>query len=666
MVWVAAALIVASLAVSALLLKEDRKSIWEPQLTAHQKLKDIEQALVKYQREKHRLPCPAPYNQLPDSINFGVEATDCDLSSAISGMTRVNTGSGVYMRVGVLPVRTLGLNHKYHGDDWGNRLTYAVLESLTDEYKFTDTSGSLQLTNEAGTTVMTNGAVAVVVHGQDGKGAYTIKGGAMGKTCTSTAGLDQENCDNDAIFTKRDFNLQEGANYYDDNVIMLPVDAQAQGINIPCSPPRTPTPVTWSDTSSDPDPDAECSGPFVNMLHGSTQTIGNTNTNNSGTISVRCNNGVLETTASSCTYTLQCAVATQNWGGSLGCSTTNSALNNRAVVTLNNSVTGRTGQVKLSCRKGVITQSDASCSGNSCPLPWGGSVAHGGSTSAFSSASVPCGSTCSSQVRYCNFGSLSGTYTHQSCAAQVCANCSTPWGTTVAHNSSTTAYNAWSVGCGSACASETRTCWNGSLTGSYGAGSCYTQACAACNLPWGGQVGHGGSVYAYNTYDAGCGGTCYGETRYCNNGWLSGSYGAHSCGASCSACNLPWGGQVGHGGAVTAYNDYNPGCGDTCRAETRYCSNGWLSGSYGANSCNHPAGACMMPAWGCAVMGSNMVPLFDGVGDLGRCYDACVAQRNNGGIAGCCLYYSAIGGCGYYLLSAQGNPNFFYYSRTFW
>ncbi|MFA5592419.1 MAG: hypothetical protein WC989_03805 [Micavibrio sp.] len=53
-----------------------------------------------------------------------------------------------------------------------------------------------------------------------------------------------------------------------------------------------------------------------------------------------------------------------------------------------------------------------------CTAPWGGTVAHGASITAYQAASVPHGSSCASQTRTCTNGSLSGTYTHQTCNVQ--------------------------------------------------------------------------------------------------------------------------------------------------------------------------------------------------------------------------------------------------------
>lgn len=128
------------------------------------------------------------------------------------------------------------------------------------------------------------------------------------------------------------------------------------------------------------------------------------------------------------------------------------------------------------------TPPQADCSG-----PWG-TVAHGAFIIAFAASSVPHGSSCVSQIRACTNGTLSGSYTHQACTID--ANCNGPWGT-VAHGASITAYQAASVPHGSNCASQTRTCTNGTLSGSY-----THQACTVDSPPAGGTwVMRGGYAY---------------------------------------------------------------------------------------------------------------------------------------------------------------------------
>ncbi|MGE3758606.1 MAG: LCCL domain-containing protein [Pseudobdellovibrionaceae bacterium] len=50
-----------------------------------------------------------------------------------------------------------------------------------------------------------------------------------------------------------------------------------------------------------------------------------------------------------------------------------------------------------------------------CNLPWGGSIASGASVTAYQSSSTVCVANCPSQTRTCTNGVLSGTYTHASC-----------------------------------------------------------------------------------------------------------------------------------------------------------------------------------------------------------------------------------------------------------
>ncbi len=161
-----------------------------------------------------------------------------------------------------------------------------------------------------------------------------------------------------------------------------------------------------------------------------------------------------------------------------------------------------------------------------CGLPWGGTIANGQAVTAYSTTSVPYGSSCPSQTRTCSNGSLSGSYSYSYCNEDPGANCSLPWGGSISSGNSVTAYAATSVPYGSTCSSQTRSCSNGSLSGSYSKSSCSVQAAASCSLPWGGSISSGNSVTAYSTSS---GTSCPSQTRSCSNGSLSGSYSYSSC-----------------------------------------------------------------------------------------------------------------------------------------
>ena len=111
---------------------------------------------------------------------------------------------------------------------------------------------------------------------------------------------------------------------------------------------------------------------------------------------------------------------------------------------------------------------------NNCNLPWGGTINDGQNVTAYSSASPPGPCASYAETRTCTDGSLSGSNTLQSCT-NGCTG--TPWGN-VSNGYSNTAYQSGSVPCGSSCAGQTRTCNNGTLSGSYANLSCSVATCS--------------------------------------------------------------------------------------------------------------------------------------------------------------------------------------------
>ena len=75
-----------------------------------------------------------------------------------------------------------------------------------------------------------------------------------------------------------------------------------------------------------------------------------------------------------------------------------------------------TGAGGTSALKSATVSVTAPAGGSSCTLPWGGTIADGASVTAYQSASVTSPATCTSQTRTCSNGTLSGTYTNQSCS----------------------------------------------------------------------------------------------------------------------------------------------------------------------------------------------------------------------------------------------------------
>lgn len=98
-----------------------------------------------------------------------------------------------------------------------------------------------------------------------------------------------------------------------------------------------------------------------------------------------------------------------------------------------------------------------------------------------------------------------------------------------------------------------------------------------CTAPWGDTVGHGSSTTAYEDESVPYGSSCVSETRSCTNGTLSGSYAYDSCEVSHQSCMLD-GQTVAHGSSHTFYSSQ---AGSPCSsiAQARTCSDGTLSGS---------------------------------------------------------------------------------------
>lgn len=121
-------------------------------------------------------------------------------------------------------------------------------------------------------------------------------------------------------------------------------------------------------------------------------------------------------------------------------------------------------------------------------------------------------------------------------------------GETVNHGSSVTAYQAATVPYGSSCVSQSRTCSNGTLSGSYEYSSC-NRNCSFNDSP----VAHGSSVTAYQSSVAPEGQSCasISQSRSCSDGTLSGSYEYASCSLSCT----PSYSCTGEGNQTITYTD---------------------------------------------------------------------------------------------------------------
>jgi hypothetical protein len=153
----------------------------------------------------------------------------------------------------------------------------------------------------------------------------------------------------------------------------------------------------------------------------------------------------------------------------------------------------------------------------------GKTIQHGESAVAYAESSVPFGSQCNAEVRHCDDGVLAGAAPFSTCTVDGPKACLFN-GQTIAHGVSVTGYPVSNPAYGTSCNPETRVCNNGVLSGSAAFGSCTPGLPAACMFN-GKTVAHGGVVSAYTSptvpYTGSC--TTVLQTRTCNNGTLSGT-----------------------------------------------------------------------------------------------------------------------------------------------
>jgi prepilin-type N-terminal cleavage/methylation domain-containing protein len=188
-------------------------------------LKMIEDALHDFYTVNGRLPCVARVNSPMNDANFGVEieTNGCDAATpdvAGDGIWRAVAANGP-VRVGMVPVRTLGLQDIAARDKYGNRILYAVTEDLTRTSSFGSASGALVVEDVNDTEILDDAAYVLVSNGKDRKGAYLYQTGALDFGCASGFGeADRLNCDtHDEFFRDAPFNPGEVANTYFDDLI---------------------------------------------------------------------------------------------------------------------------------------------------------------------------------------------------------------------------------------------------------------------------------------------------------------------------------------------------------------------------------------------------------------------------------------------------------------
>lgn len=213
---------------------------YEAETVTTERLQTIKAAMEDYIARNKRMPCIASRIAPIDDENFGIEqqfgAPDwdpgcdnedpsdwekfiapSDNSSALFFIAQFRS-----VRIGAVPVRTLGLSDEMMFDGWGNRLVYAMVPKMLSSYGWDDYLFPVEY-NESGAVIgtgvvnllkiedadgndLTNidageGVVwLVLAPGEDGRGAYGRNGGNTPISPCPTSGAAEENCNDDNVF----------------------------------------------------------------------------------------------------------------------------------------------------------------------------------------------------------------------------------------------------------------------------------------------------------------------------------------------------------------------------------------------------------------------------------------------------------------------------------
>jgi prepilin-type N-terminal cleavage/methylation domain-containing protein len=185
-------------------------------------LDQIDQSLRDYHVVNGDLPCPAARNLAITHTDFGREINGgaCDSTSTTGVYSGTSHSNGV--RIGMVPVRALGLSDRAASDKYGNRILYAVTQKLTNAANFGTDDGAIQVLPATGAAILNNAAYFLWSAGKDHKGAPLYTTAATPNTCAGTA-LDAENCDNDSVFRDAPFNNGDVvASFFDDHTRWAP------------------------------------------------------------------------------------------------------------------------------------------------------------------------------------------------------------------------------------------------------------------------------------------------------------------------------------------------------------------------------------------------------------------------------------------------------------
>ncbi len=212
----------------AMLKVQAKKSQME---TTKKRLVEISSALAQYQTRHGRLPCPAALGAPPINPEFGVETAGCSTlppNPNADPSAAPGTG-GVKIRIGAVPVISLGLSSDHIIDSWQRRFVYAVSENLTVAGAPNVNIGAITLLDNNGTPLGPNpGQTPFVILslGKTGAGGTTYEGVKYAVPCPAT-GPEHENCETppNATFATKAYSESEDPAFRFNHVVLNTLDS---------------------------------------------------------------------------------------------------------------------------------------------------------------------------------------------------------------------------------------------------------------------------------------------------------------------------------------------------------------------------------------------------------------------------------------------------------
>lgn len=203
--------------------------------------------ISKFVLREKRFPCPADASLARDDPQYGRELNpSCNpelLGTSVALDSCAMDGGVCYVRgerdvdsvagndpvvIGSIPIITIrdslggemvAVAHTMDG--WGSNIAYAVTQNQAVAATFNFGNGVIRAENEYGdvTAGINNDAdYALISRGPNRVAGHSESGGRFHPCGTPLSGLENENCDLDAVFIKALKSTAQGPNYYDDFV----------------------------------------------------------------------------------------------------------------------------------------------------------------------------------------------------------------------------------------------------------------------------------------------------------------------------------------------------------------------------------------------------------------------------------------------------------------